>query len=292
MKPSTIITIVLSLFFLSAAFSINAQINKRDIVYLKNGSIIKGYILEMVPNGTIKVKTSDGSIFIYKMEEVEKTAKEGADVVVNAAPEQKQSQASPDGKSTQDMEVNSKGYLLMVRGGPNLHVAEIDPSIDASFGIINAVQINEYLSLGIGVEATTYMYDGSGTHSALIFPVFLDTRLYVPRQKIQPMFGFQFGYSFINNKNSKSDLYGGSSSDFVPQDGSGGTYLAVNAGMRILINNVTSIIAEGGLSFQQLKNSYNQSNSYNAIETIPSLKINLGLCINLSAIKNRKGTSK
>jgi hypothetical protein len=259
-------------------------------VYLKNGSIIKGYILEMVPNGTIKVKTSDGSIFIYKMEEVEKTAKEGADVVVNAEPDQKQSQTSPDAKP-QDVESKSKGYLLMVRGGPNLHVGDIDPSIDASLGIINAVQINEYLSLGIGIEATSYVYDGSGTHTALIFPVFFDTRLYIPRQKIQPMFGFQFGYSFINNKNSKAELYG-SSSGFVPQDGSGGTYLAVSAGMRIPLNKITSIIAEGGFSFQQLKNSYDPNNAYNAIETIPSLKINVGLCINLSFIKSKKGTSE
>lgn len=49
-----------------------------DHVYLKNGGIIKGTILEMVPNVQIKVETRDGSIFVYKMEEVEKMTKEKA----------------------------------------------------------------------------------------------------------------------------------------------------------------------------------------------------------------------
>ena len=42
-----------------------------DVVYLKNGSIIKGIIVEQVPNQSMKVKTSDGSIFNFQMNEIE-----------------------------------------------------------------------------------------------------------------------------------------------------------------------------------------------------------------------------
>ncbi len=49
---------------------------KKDVVYLKNGSIIKGEILQVVPNEKIKLKTADGSIFVFKMEEVLKVDKE------------------------------------------------------------------------------------------------------------------------------------------------------------------------------------------------------------------------
>lgn len=61
---------------------INAPINKEeevtsiDIVYLKNGSVIKCTILEQIVGETIKIETSDGSIFVYKMEEVLKITKE------------------------------------------------------------------------------------------------------------------------------------------------------------------------------------------------------------------------
>ena len=48
----------------------------KDVVYLKNGSVIKGMILEMIPEKTIKIQTTDGNIFVYNMSEVEKVGKE------------------------------------------------------------------------------------------------------------------------------------------------------------------------------------------------------------------------
>ncbi|PCJ65495.1 MAG: hypothetical protein COA58_08785 [Bacteroidetes bacterium] len=47
-----------------------------DVLYLKNGSIIRGQIIEQVPNKSLKIQTAGGSIFVYKMEEVEKIIKE------------------------------------------------------------------------------------------------------------------------------------------------------------------------------------------------------------------------
>jgi hypothetical protein len=47
-----------------------------DVVYLKDGSVIKGTIIEQVPNATIKIQTKDGSIFVIKYDEIEKIVKE------------------------------------------------------------------------------------------------------------------------------------------------------------------------------------------------------------------------
>lgn len=47
-----------------------------DVVYLKNGSIVKGMIIEQVPGVSIKIKTRDDSLFIFKIEEVERITKE------------------------------------------------------------------------------------------------------------------------------------------------------------------------------------------------------------------------
>lgn len=47
-----------------------------DVVYLKNGSVIRGMVIEQTPNLSLKIQTKDGSIFVYKMEEVEKITKE------------------------------------------------------------------------------------------------------------------------------------------------------------------------------------------------------------------------
>lgn len=56
--------------------------NEIDIVYLKNGSIIKGNIVKIVPNKDVKLTIKNGSIFIVKMSDIDKIEKETNNVVV------------------------------------------------------------------------------------------------------------------------------------------------------------------------------------------------------------------
>ena len=58
-----------------AVFSSNASADMIDVVHLKNGSFIKGVIIETIPNESLKIQTNDGSIFVYQMSEVEKMTK-------------------------------------------------------------------------------------------------------------------------------------------------------------------------------------------------------------------------
>lgn len=56
--------------------SISFGQERQDVVYLKNGDIRKGMIIENVPNDYIKVETADGSIFTIKYADIEKLTKE------------------------------------------------------------------------------------------------------------------------------------------------------------------------------------------------------------------------
>lgn len=47
-----------------------------DVLYLKNGSIIKGQIIEHAVGGTIKIQTKDESVFVFKEDEVNKIVRE------------------------------------------------------------------------------------------------------------------------------------------------------------------------------------------------------------------------
>ncbi|MBP9152595.1 MAG: hypothetical protein KBF73_09955 [Flavobacteriales bacterium] len=74
---------LISLLFLIVCFvtSLNeafAQSNLIDVVYLKNGSIIKGIIVEQVPGKAIKLETADGSLFVFEFEEITKMTREEA----------------------------------------------------------------------------------------------------------------------------------------------------------------------------------------------------------------------
>lgn len=66
-------TIIFCILFISITFSQGVY---EEVVYLKNGSVIKGTILEQVPDVSVKIQTKDGNIFVYKMEEIEKITKE------------------------------------------------------------------------------------------------------------------------------------------------------------------------------------------------------------------------
>ena len=47
-----------------------------DVVYLKNGSVIRGMIIEQIIDTSLKIQTKDGNIFVYEISEVEKLTKE------------------------------------------------------------------------------------------------------------------------------------------------------------------------------------------------------------------------
>lgn len=55
---------------------LNAQANFEEVVYLKNGSIIRGIIIETIPSKGIKIQTKDMNIFYFSNDEIEKITKE------------------------------------------------------------------------------------------------------------------------------------------------------------------------------------------------------------------------
>lgn len=69
-----------TLFFFVLIFTTGksyAQYEKYvDVVYLKNGSVIRGTIIEQIPNESLKIQTRDKNIFVYKFDELLKMTKE------------------------------------------------------------------------------------------------------------------------------------------------------------------------------------------------------------------------
>lgn len=52
------------------------KIPTQDAVYLVNGSILRGTVIEQVFNSHVKVQTNDGSMFVYRNDEIERILKE------------------------------------------------------------------------------------------------------------------------------------------------------------------------------------------------------------------------
>lgn len=53
-----------------------------NIVYLKNGSVIKGTIVELMPDSIIRIQTADSSLFVFEMSDVQKITKNASSISV------------------------------------------------------------------------------------------------------------------------------------------------------------------------------------------------------------------
>ena len=55
-----------------------------DVVYLKNGEIVRGTIVEQILGESLEIQTQDGSVFVYSMDEITKIVKKPATVAKEA----------------------------------------------------------------------------------------------------------------------------------------------------------------------------------------------------------------
>lgn len=162
------------LFVLIATISF-AQSNYQDVVYLKNGSIIRGVIIEQIPNTSIKVETTDKSVFVYQMDEIEKLTKE---------PYVRKTSFKPNGIGLK------KGYKGITELGFEIGAGVF--GLDRlKVSVINGYQVNPFFSLGLGT-GLRYYFDAK----AVLIPFFGDFRANFLNHKVSPYISLGAGYSF------------------------------------------------------------------------------------------------
>lgn len=138
-----------------------------ETVFLKNGSVIKGEIIEQVPGQSIKVKTNDGSIFVFANDEIERISKEST------------SNASQKGH---------KGLDFSIASGIN--VMSGTTSVPLEF--ILSKQFHRNLSVGLGAGLDIPTGDGKP-----LVPLFADFKGLLPLSStsIVPMLDVRLGYA-------------------------------------------------------------------------------------------------
>lgn len=150
-----------------------------EVVYLKNGSVIKGVIIEQVPNVSLKIKTSDGSLIICQMNDVEKITKE----------ERYTRDYRKDVNNRKAARNTLKGYKGFVDVG---YIADLsDYNADkVEISTSHGYQFNNYFYVGGGVAVDFY------TDADLIAaPIFVDFRANFINKKITPFADIKTGYS-------------------------------------------------------------------------------------------------
>lgn len=116
-------SILIIFFFTTISLLSFGQNQYQDVVYLKNGSIIRGIIIEQIPNKSIKIETYDKSLFVFTYDEIEKITKE-LEVSRN---------------NNKNIGLNKRGYLG-ISVGPSIPIGKF---ADKNNGVANTgVQAN------------------------------------------------------------------------------------------------------------------------------------------------------
>ena len=179
MKKTTYKLLTILLFIAGLAEG-KAQTNYEDVVYLKNGSVIRGVLIEQIPNVSLKIQTKDNNVFVYKIDEVLKIAKELPPQTPNNI-YNSNSNNEPIGRVPIDYK--KSGYT-------NISELVIGIGSDKSFGFqtINGLQLTPITFVGVGVGIDKY-------NIATMLPIFFDIRFNFLKKDISPYYNLGIGYA-------------------------------------------------------------------------------------------------
>jgi hypothetical protein len=164
------------LFILSGSLIVYAQQYYQDVVYLKNGSIIRGTIIEQVPNKSIKIETADQSVFVYQFDEIEKFSKEVARDRRN--------------DYTNYSSRRKSGYIGILDVGYALGTGDYGLNF-INLTMVNGYKFNPYFSLGFGTGIRYYLDE-----DAILMPFFINFKVNFINKAVSPYIALNAGYSF------------------------------------------------------------------------------------------------
>lgn len=204
-----ILFLLLVLLFSTAILS--AQ-NYRDVIYLKNGLIVKGSIIEKVPNEKVIVKKSDDSVVEFKTSEIERYGREELENV------------KTPGSST--LGHGYRGFAQITLAGKVTDWGYFGLNATTSHGY----QFNPLLFVGLGFSNPRNMDVGDFFGDYLMMPLFADVRLDFPDAKRSMFADAKLGYA-VGDANG---LY------FSPSFGVRLSHCSLSIGYELQIADVTS----------------------------------------------------
>jgi hypothetical protein len=165
--------LLITVLFLSAfQFIFSQNIGYEDVIYLKNGGIIRGIIMEQRPMQAVKIETIGRNVFVFTLDEIEKIVKE--------LPVADKNKINKSKSSLQ------QGYRGILETG----FAASIPTGVVKLDIINGYQFDKHFFLGGGTGMRIDFETG------LVLPLFADFRYNFSDKKSSPYISADLGYRF------------------------------------------------------------------------------------------------
>jgi len=232
-----------------------AQADWTESVHLKSGNIIKGVIVENIPGKSVKIKTNDGSLFFFTLDQIEKITKSENTVTSQVA--------------TTDSYVPPKRFKYIKTGlSKEIRIGLFSPScVQASFvlgympisrwNIGFGVSINNYTSLGVANNSSNYTQAGGSSENSVFMPFTIENTYFLTQSRASFYFFMDFGFaplvSSTEGTYSYNYGYGAINNDdtFTSKAIQGGQYFCTGIGVRIAMNEKITIKSDIGLLSQR-----------------------------------------
>lgn len=185
-------TFIAAIFLTISSF---AQGNMEDVVYLKDGSIYRGQIQELIPNQSLKIELLGGSIIVLQMNDVTKITKEAKTQSTYMASDRKYEAYAYKSDSTRKaFTPRKKGYFFQSQ--------LLFENLQGGLRIINGYKFGRfgYLGIGVGVDfllKDNFVINQTGPAYANLTGVYLPLFLYhqgdILNKKITPFYTVEAG---------------------------------------------------------------------------------------------------
>jgi hypothetical protein len=235
-----------------------SQTSRTDAIYLTNGTVIKGVIIEHNPGKSYTIRTEEGSTFIYRVEEVEKITSES------------DSDYSSAKRRAKEPRFKTNGWSGLIKLGPmGLRSFTASTVIGYSFEGI--------LFLGAGASIDAYKNIGHVSQPYpisdldLFMPVFMDFRVFTSPNRTAFMWCLEMGYSpllssAIHYQNTTQSL------DSYNKTSKGGVYYATAMGFRIFTTHRMALLLEFGIKIQSYTiEKYTSQTSHTNMNVSPKM---------------------
>jgi hypothetical protein len=283
--------LLLLLTAVSFSFAAHAQEAYEEVVYLKNGNVYRGLIIEQIPNESLKIQSRDGNIFSVPMVDLLKITKEKkfnpappkpvptTPSYNNAAPSNGYGEMS---KKSCDTTTCKKSFYQKKKG----YFFEAQILVEALQGgarIVNGYKFGRlgYLGVGVGVDIVPDFPFGNFGDRGGRGGMFgnnrntLDAGIYLPlylrysgdilKKKITPFYAIEAGYAaHLGGNNTPFNGGGGFNSERSFGGPMGGVALGVKFNTKHRVNFSLSMNADFKTNFKQTPEYfYDQYGNYN-----------------------------
>jgi hypothetical protein len=178
-----------------------AQAGMEDVVYLNNGSVLRGIIIEQVPNKSLKVQIAGGSIFHIELNEVTRITKESMVSAPSALRDEKRSHdayAKGDTLQRAPYEQKRRGYFFQAQ-----ILLEL---VQGGVRVINGYRFGRFghLGVGIGLDMSGPSITGGFGHygnnvnnvaNGAYAPIFLHYSGEILNKRVTPFYALEVGYA-------------------------------------------------------------------------------------------------